>query len=184
MRKSIILLTALSLVSFTGCDFFRNMAGRPTSEDIEKQREEIRLDVERKQVELAAMRAEEEKMQRRLDSLKVKEMEMRDSLAALDSIKQYGGTILNPAKLGGLFATKLQSRYYIIVGSFKKRSNAETLLKKIQKQGYEPSLISFNNGLIAVGLYPCATIMEVKTALIQVKKEKFCPKDVWILLNE
>lgn len=184
MRKSIILLSALSVLTITGCDFFRNLAGRPTRDEIEKKRAEIRRDVEQKKIELEDMRVEEEKIQKTLDSLKVKEIQMRDSLAALESIKQYGGTILNPAKLGGLFATKLQARYYIVVGSFKKRSNAETLLKKVAKQGYEPSLISFNNGLIAVGLCPCSTIVEVKTALKDVKQEKFCPKDVWILLNE
>jgi hypothetical protein len=64
------------------------------------------------------------------------------------------------------------------------RSNAEALLKKTQKLGYQPMLISFNNGLIAVGLCPTNNIVDAKNALKRVKEESFCPKDVWLLLNE
>ena len=109
---------------------------------------------------------------------------VQDSLAALDSIAQYGGTILNPAKLGGLFATRLEARYYVIIGAFRVRANAENLLRKAKDAGYEPALISFNTGLIAVGLCPCNNIVEAKDALKAVRTEKFCPKDVWVLLNE
>jgi hypothetical protein len=38
--------------------------------------------------------------------------------------------------------------------------------------------------MIAVGLLPCNNVVDAKEALIAVKKEPFCPKDVWILLNE
>lgn len=157
----------VSLFAVTGCDFFRQLAGRPTSEEIEMKRLEI-------------IRAE----QARLDSIRREQKIAADSLAALDSIAQYGGTILNPAKLGGLFATRLEARYYVIIGAFRMRSNAEQLLLKAKNAGYEPALISFNTGLIAVGLCPCSNVVEAKDALKRVKVEKFCPKDVWILLNE
>ena len=35
MRKSFALLALAALFTLTGCDFFRTLAGRPTSEDIE-----------------------------------------------------------------------------------------------------------------------------------------------------
>lgn len=171
MRKSILLLIVASVFAVTGCDFFRSLAGRPTSEDIQAKKIEIQL-------------AEQAMLQARLDSLKREQQIVQDSLAALDSIAQYGGTILNPAKLGGLFATKLEARYYVIIGAFGVRSNAEKLLLRAQNAGYEPALISFNNGLIAVGLCPCNNIVNAKDALKKVKGETFCPKDVWLLLNE
>lgn len=171
MRKSILLIIAVSMFAVTGCDFFRSLAGRPTSKDIQAKKIEIQL-------------AQEAALQARLDSLKREQQIVQDSLAALDSIAQYGGTILNPAKLGGLFATKLEARYYVIIGAFRVRSNAEQLLLKGQAAGYEPALISFNNGLIAVGLCPCSNIVDAKDALKKVKSETFCPKDVWLLLNE
>lgn len=171
MKKIMIVLMGLSLFAVTGCDFFRQLAGRPTSADIEARRLEILL-------------AEQQAAQARLDSLMKQQQIAQDSLAALDSIAQYGGTILNPAKLGGLFATRLESRYYVIVGAFRVRSNAEKLLVKAKDAGYEPALISFNTGLIAVGLCPCNNVVEAKNSLKKVKAEKFCPKDVWVLLNE
>ena len=160
-----------SLFVLTGCDFFRTLAGRPTSEDILEKK--IQMQIAQQAIEQA-----------RLDSLRREQQIVQDSLSALDSIRQYGGTILNPAKLGGLFATKLEARYYIIVGAFKRRSNAESLLYQATYAGYAPALISFNNGLIAVGLCPTNNIVDAKNALKRVKEESFCPKDVWLLLNE
>lgn len=171
MKKIMIVLMGLSLFAVTGCDFFRQLAGRPTSADIEAKRLEILI-------------AEQQAAQARLDSLMKQQQIAQDSLAALDSIAQYGGTILNPAKLGGLFATRLEARYYVIVGAFRVRANAENLLLKAKNAGYEPALISFNTGLIAVGLCPCSNVVDAKDALKKVKTEKFCPKDVWVLLNE
>ena len=173
MKKSYILLIVLAMLSVTGCDFMRKLAGRPTSEDVEVKRLEI-------------LRAEEAALQARLDSLrKVEQKMLQDSLNALDSIRQMGGSILNPAALGGLFATKLEARYYIILGSFRSRANAEGLFKVAKEAGYKPALISFGKGgLIAVGVSPVNRLSDAFVELSNVKKESFCPKDVWILVNE
>ncbi len=171
MNKVIVLLMGVSLFALTGCDFFRTLAGRPTSEEIEVRKLEI-------------LKAEQAAAQAILDSIKREQQIALDSLAALDSIKQFGGTVLNPAKLGGLFTTRLEARYYVIVGAFMFRSNAEALLKKAKAAGYQPAIINFNNGMNAVGLAPCSNIVDAKEALKSVRKESFCPKDVWILLNE
>ena len=174
MRKVMILLMGVSLFAVTGCDFFRTLAGRPTSRDIEKMKMEILREEQAAELAAEQARAEEEKLQKIA----------QDSLAALDSIKQFGGSVLNPAKLGGLFATKLEARYAVIIGAFMHRANAEALFKKAKAAGYAPSLISFNNGLIAVGVSPSNKIVEAKEALKKVRMERFCPVDVWILLNE
>lgn len=170
MKKSLFILLA-AMLSLTGCDFLRSLAGRPTSEVIESRRLEI-------------LRAQEAVEQARLDSLRQEQKMVLDSIAALDSIRQQGGTILNPAQLGGLFATKLEARYYIIIGAFSKRSNAEALMTKVSEVGYSPALISFRNGKIAVGLCPVNTLPDALTSLMTVKEEPFCPSDAWILVNE
>ena len=41
MKKFLVLLLGVSLFAVTGCDFFRGLAGRPTSEDIENKKIEI-----------------------------------------------------------------------------------------------------------------------------------------------
>ena len=58
------------------------------------------------------------------------------------------------------------------------------LLNKVADKGYNPALISFRNGFVAVGVCPCNTLKAVSDSLKGVKQEKFCPKDVWILVNE
>ena len=177
MRKSFALLALISLFTLTGCYFFRILAGRPTSEDIEVRK-------------LQMLRAEQALHQARIDSLKRQEAMLRDSIAridsiaALDSIHQLGGSILNPSALGGLFATRLESRYHIIIGSFRTRSNAEKLLGIASERGYSPMLISFRGGLMAVGVCPSNTLVDAYHALEKVRPEPFCPNDVWILVNE
>ena len=171
MKRTILLMMVASLFTLTGCDFFRTLAGRPTSEDIHEKKIQIQI-------------AQQAIEQARLDSLRREQQIIQDSLSALDSIKQYGGTILNPSKLGGLFATRLEYRYHVIIGAFSRRSNAEALLVKTKKLGYQPLLINFNNGLTAVGLCPTNNIVDAKNALKKVKAESFCPQDVWLLLNE
>lgn len=171
MKRGLWVIMAVAALTLTGCDLFRTLAGRPTSEEIENKRLEI----------IMAQKAVE---QARLDSLRMEQKIVLDSIAALDSIKQQGGTILNPSKLGGLFATKLEARYYIIVGSFRQRTNAEILLNKVSEVGYAPALICFRNGMMAVGLCPVNTLPDALVSLKTVKAEPFCPKDVWILVNE
>ncbi|MBQ6688545.1 MAG: SPOR domain-containing protein [Bacteroidales bacterium] len=171
MKRCILPLMAVALFVVNGCDFFRTLAGRPTSEDIENRRIEI-------------MKAEEAALQARLDSLRLQEQMVQDSLEALESIRQSGGSILNPASLGGLFATKLEARYYVIIGAFRTRSNAEALLLKAKDSGYAPALINFRGGLTAVGVCPVDKVQDAVEALYIVKQEQFCPSDVWILVNE
>ena len=72
----------------------------------------------------------------------------------------------------------------MIIGSYRVRANAESMLKTAAEKGYEPALISFRNGMIAVGLCPNNNVVEALEALKKVKKEAFCPSDVWVLLNE
>ena len=93
MKKNILpALLALMLV-VTGCDFFRVVAGRPTSKDIEKKRIEI-------------MKAEEAALQARLDSIAAVEAEkqkvIQDSVEALTYIAENRVNLHDVARLGGI----------------------------------------------------------------------------------
>lgn len=158
------ILAAASILS--GCDSFRRLAGRPTSGEIELKR----LQIEAKEAEIAALKAEQKRL--------------ADSLAMMDSLVQAAGTVLNPSQLGGLYTTSLDFRYYVVVGAFRNRVNAENLLVKTSEAGYTATLICFRNGLFAVGLSPTNRVEEAFAALRAVKGEEFCPQDVWILVNE
>lgn len=172
MKNFITVLVLLVLLPVLGgCDMFRRLAGRPTGKELESMRLEMLMD-------------QEKEHQARVDSLRRLEKALSDSIAVLDSIRQLHGTILNPSDIGGLFTTKLDSRYYIVVGAFKSRSNAETLLSTVKEEGYSPVLISFRNGFNAIGISPANDLQSIFSSLKSVKQEDFCPEDVWILVNE
>lgn len=172
MNKCVLSVLLVSLMlALTGCDFMRKLAGRPTSEDIEKARVEMLL-------------AQEAALKQSLDSLKQEKQAVQDSIDALELFVQQGGTVLNPSKLGGLYTTKLQYRYYVIIGAFRTRSYAEALLMKAETAGYKPALISFRNGLLAVGLCPVDECSSAVEMVKKIRQESFCPSDVWILVNE
>ncbi len=170
-RTVFAVLSLAAVFSLGGCDMFRKLAGRPTAEELEMMR-------------IEKLKAEEAVRQARVDSLAAVQKEKEDSIAIMDSLAQIQGTILNPSSLGGLFTTKLDSRYYIVVGSFKSRHNAEALFSKVSEKSYNPILVSFRNGFNAVAVSPANTLREAFHSLKQVKAEPFCPDDVWILVNE
>ena len=177
MKRSVILTLALVAVLCSGCDFFRYIAGRPTSENLE----ETRLEMERIR--------EEARHQAVLDSLERVRQRMEDSLAALDarlldSLSQVKGTILNPTKLGGLYTTKLEARYSIVVGAFRTRAYAERKLKNCNDAGYTATIVSFRNGLLAVAVCPSDSLNETVKKLRELRGNGICPEDGWILVNE
>ncbi len=172
MRKSVLLLMSIMLVSLTGCDFLRSVAGRPTSKDIENKR-------------IAIIRAEEAALQSRLDSIRLAEEKVvADSLAALEVLEETGIMMNGPERIGGLSGTELEYRYYIIVGAFRESANARKLFTTASDSGYEPVLISCRSGMIAVGLSPSNSLVSISETYARLKDEPFCPKEAWILVKE
>lgn len=174
MKKTLIFALAAVLL-VTGCDFVRTVAGRPTSAQLDEIRNE-------------RMAAEEARHQARLDSMARAEKAMAETLAAreaqlLDSLTQAKGTVLNPSKLGGLYTTKLESKYYIVVGAFRTRSYAERKLTQCNQAGYTATIISFRNGLLAVAICPSDNLEETLKTLKKLRGTEVCPQDGWILMN-
>ena len=175
MRKTIIFL-AICAVMAQGCDFVRSLAGRPTTAQVEQIRQQ-------------QIKAEEARHQARLDSMKRVQQQMADSLAALeahliDSLSQAKGSIVNPSKLGGLYATKLEAKYCIVVGAFRNRAYAERKLKACNEAGYKASLVSFRNGLMAVAVCPSNSLDQTVKTVKKLRGQGVCPPDSWILVNE
>jgi len=175
MKRSLIIALALvTLVS--SCDFVRTLAGRPTSAQLE-------------QIRKQRMAAEEARHQATLDSMDRVQKHMADSLEALekyllDSLTQAKGTVLNPSKMGGLYTTKLDAKYCIVVGAFRNRYYAERKLKECNNAGYTATIISFRNGLMAVSVCPSNSLAETLNTLKQLRGKGICPPDSWILINE
>ena len=151
----------------TGCDFFRKIAGRPTSAEIEAKRELI---------------LEEEKAhEARLEALKLVQEQISDSLAVMDSIRYTKTRLIGGGQLSEDSGAGLEYRYYVIIGAFSSRENAAALAGKAEAAGYQAQLLSYRNGFTAVGLNPSNSVSGAYAALRKAVKEPFCPADAWIL---
>ena len=177
MKRYLLLFLLLGTLLPCGCDGLRKLAGRPTAGELAVRQASMLAAQE------ARHRAAVDSMHR-VQQVLADSLAALDSLSALDSLRQSRGTILNPSALGGLFTTKLDSRYYIVVGSFRDRSNAESLVRRVEGMGYIPTLISFRNGFNAVGICQTDLLAEAVSSLRKVRREPFCPPDAWILVNE
>lgn len=172
MFKKIILISvfAAMLLSLGGCDFFRKMAGRPTSADIAQKR--------------AIIEKEEAGHRARLDSLKMVEKAMADSLSLIDSILAMQSSVIPAGSLEGLRTSKLKNHYYIVIGAFSLEANCEKMIAKAEARGYECVKIPFSNGFTSVGICGTDILAEAFASLRKVRTEAFCPSDVWVLVNE
>ena len=175
MKKFIIVL-ALTALTVQGCDFVRTIAGRPTASKVEAIRQE-------------QIRLEEKRHQARLDSMKKAQQQMADSLAALeayllDSLSHSKGVLKSPANLGGLGATELDCKYYIVVGAFRDIANARRKQSACYDAGYPAQIVYFRNGLNAVAVCPSNTLTELMDKFKVLKKNEVCPSDAWMLVSK
>ena len=164
---SIFLLVLLSL-SLSSCDLFRKIAGRPTSADIEKKR--------------SALEMEQKAHNDRLDSLKLLQTQISDSLAALHSIRLQGSSVVEARQLTDQEKSRLPYCYYVIVGAFGNPENAGRFAQQASEAGYPSTLIRYRNGFTAVGVCPTDRIVDAYESLKTVRQSGFCP-DAWILNN-
>ena len=171
MRKAIVITALAAAVCLLGgCDFFRQLAGRPTSRDIEAKKAQIER--------------EAEIHQQHLDSLKAVQQQISDSLATLESMREANETLLSTRQLAGSGKYNLPYRYYVMIGAFSSPENAARQASKAEKAGYPATQIPFKNGFTAVGVSPSNSLSEVYASLKKLREEAFCPKDAWILNNE
>ena len=181
MKKSYILLAAVVMMTVTGCDFFRKLAGRPTSDEIEVKRQEMLADLEAK----AARQREID------DSLALVAKNEADSVEACRYIKENSVRLYTSVSLGGIvqdgFADLPEGscQYRVIVGSFKERANAQKKMAQVERVGdFWPHLIRMRNGMIAVAACPVDRIQNALAGLKELQRAGVCPEDGWILKIE
>jgi hypothetical protein len=177
MKKTYILLALVVVSTVTGCDFFRKLAGRPTSEEIEIKRQEMVADLKAKAVR-------EKEVQ---DSLVLAAKRVADSLAAVSSLEESGVRVHSDSSLGGIAGDgtsgmTVEADYRVIVGSFKDQKNAEKMVAKVAAAGdFNPHQVKMRNGMIAVGACPSDNVQDVLAGMDEMKKCGVCPADAWIL---
>lgn len=172
MKKTAISALLVSAVLICGCDFFRGLAGRPSSAEINEKR--VLVDAAR------ADAAAREKA--RADSLGAVEKAAADSLAAIARLDALNVRLRFLSETGSVCGD-LRPGYFIVVGSFKSEENAERMAERVSDAGYDAATLKFSNGMTAVTVEPRTKIADALDVYEKVRNEKFCPEDVWILRN-
>ena len=183
-------------MTLTSCDFMRKMSGRPTSEEVEL----IKGEMER----LEALRQEEAALRASIDSLYTVREALQDTIASVkadqvDSMAAVEQTvevveIVQPVQVAPTqkkhvdnskyLTPYLENRYYVIIGVFQEYRNARALMDKAAKYGYSPVLVGCKDGLIGVGVCPVDEYEDAIRAQQILRREKFCPADIWIYTNK
>ena len=164
MRKLTTHIVLLLLVAHatTGCDFFRRLAGRPTSEIIEALRE--------------AALAEREVPVR--DTAAAVEA---DTLVAAEPQVEPESTVKTESPVKSEPKAESKKRFYLVVASFSNPDNARKSLERMEERGYPGELISAKGGYTVVGICGTDDELEAKESLKQLQRQDFCPKGVWII---
>lgn len=205
MRKAIIIVAFAVTASLVhGCDFFRILAGRPTSREIEEKRKAILL--------LDAMLPQNQSDTVQLDTLaepaagvpapseaqpatqpasepaKEPAKEPAREPDAKQEVRQQsapaGGIRVETRSAGAFADPKPAYRYYVLIGTFGSRDNAVRLSGKAGEAGYPVTLLPFASGMTTVAVCPTNDFGDVCAALEKLRKESFCPKDACILKIE
>ena len=188
MRKAITIVAFIvTACLLSGCDFFRVLAGRPTSREIEEKRKAILLlDAVEPQADTVQL-AEEPVVEQPAAS----ETEPAKAPATQSETKQEvkqtttsGGIRVSTRKAEIFNDPKPEYRYYVMIGTFGSRDNAVRLSGKAGEAGYPVTLLPFGNGMTTVAVCPTNDFGDVCAALEKLRKESFCPKDACILKIE
>lgn len=171
----LVLLLLVFLVS--GCDFFRMLAGRPTSRELS----ERRAVVERVQARRAAIADSLEQVRR--DSIALVQKAEADSLHAIDTLTLIG-KYHKASAYRNIAASRLKSRYAVVVGVFSTEANAERMLSQYSKEGFEGYVLKYRSPLMAAVVSPCNKVADVLEAYRKVRNLPFSSSQTWIIVNE
>lgn len=176
MKRTFAILSLIApLLCFQSCDFFRKIAGCPTSDYIEAKAARLeaeKKEMERKQAPEDSVRMEEEVLPEKVST----------PVPAATAAPVAASSVAKKSTLmDGASKQAIGADYCIVVGSFGNRDNAVKLASRIKEAGYPVVLIPMTNELTAVGTCPANNVDEVSSSLAKLLNESFCPKDAWIL---
>lgn len=174
--QTVLILIPVALAA-TGCDFFRKLAGRPTSDQIAAMAEAIRL----------------EESARIADSLRKALAEPQEDSAAIAPAPATPATqaastptasspvtaATTPAAAAPAPAGDLK-RFYVVMASFGNSANANKYASILEAKGYPATILKRGSyQVVAV----CGTDDEaaIKQSFDEIRRQDFCPQGVWII---
>lgn len=179
MSSFLKFVMALSvLVLLQGCDFFRVLAGRETSADLAV----IKGKMDAEKAELSRRRAEDSLA--RLAAAEQERIRIADSLVIASSGRDGVPQFRRVEELAFMPDTLPDFRFALMMGYFRRESNASRLFKMIEDDGFSPIVVHFAGGAAGVAVFPSETAVEVMEGYGLVKGKPYCPEDAWVIWNE
>ena len=170
LKHLTVTLLVMAAPVFTGCDFLRTVAGRPTSAQIDAKADSIKAADERARIEKEAR----EKAAART----------ADSLAALEWINTPERLATPFSTVSRLFSQTPSARYACVIGSFGEEANAKALCARVEAAGYGAAMLRHRNGHVAVLAAPADDPVEFRNAAQRLASEAFFPAGAWILVKD
>lgn len=169
-RISTISALLLLMLSLTGCDFFRTLAGRPTSADIAARAERIAQYEDKLMKEQAVQ-----------DSLAAVRKAQEARTAAAEAIANLGYIVQASNQVKSLNGIRLEHDYSLMIGTYHNVDNAVKLAESIREQGFPTDVIRFFSGAVAIATCATDDPVEFIQFMEKVKGQSFCRPDAWIL---
>lgn len=176
MKERILatILLTIAVLGVSSCDFARRAAGRPTSADIQVARTLRIREVAAEKALAESLKADSLRKAAAADSLR--RVALADSVAMVSS-----NVVFRKASVIGRMAP-LEKPYYISLGIFRNKSNAEPVARAAAKAGYEVT-IGRCGPCDVVLICGSETIVEALGEYAKVSGRRFCPKDAFILIS-
>lgn len=206
MKKVVRILLIISVLSLTGCDFLRKVAGRPTSADLaEKQRlidaRMLADSLAALEVELAecesddslwqeaerelAEQIEQADLAAQIERAVAADAQQRTKAAAVEkavsTLKEIG-IVTNSKFTFGTPLDIIECKYNLVVGVYRNPEAAGNHFNLCTKAGFEPFFVNFENGAKALclcGSDDAAEILDV----VSKADSKVCPVDAWVYVK-
>jgi len=156
MKKFLHIVLACSmLLSLSSCDWFNTtILGKPSKAEIAKR---IRIENQRKD---SLARVEQHAALMRQQQLEAEAAERRE---------------------GEVQQGQHHMRYHVIIGCFRKNTNAERMMSRLQSQGYHPTSIKFKNGFDCISAQAFSDIHAAFNAMnALMRRSDFAPGDIWV----
>jgi len=193
--SSLFLCVCFVVFLSSGCDLLRGIAGLPTAEEVEKMAEAIEkkkaetsdtLAVQSEQVpdSVSVVAEAVEAAPEAVTPVQVKTAEAAPVKAAagpVASFDSFGYNVMAYSPQKHKYTKAPEKGYYLMIGYFNSKENAENLVANAKKDGFEALILQNTNGASSVALVHTATSGEMAQVLKKASTLSYVPKSAWIL---
>ena len=173
--QTVLILIPVALAA-TGCDFFRKLAGRPTSDQIAAMAEAIRLEESARIADSLrkALAEPQEDSAATTPAPATPAAQAASTPTASSPVTAATTPAAAPAPAGDL------KRFYVVMASFGNSANANKYASILEAKGYPATILKRGSyQVVAV----CGTDDEaaIKQSFDEIRRQDFCPQGVWII---